>query len=285
MNINVAGARTNYTTNFNIANRTALDEATLVRQAMAGEEGALEILFASTAALSFKPLCGCLAIRKMPKTRFRKPCLPPIAICRRFEGRSQFSTWLTRIVINAALMRRRSSARTPLCRLTSRPRKDSHRPLSGLPTTVRARKSFAPSANFPRELRKICTTFRLSCVTPFSCVNLRDSPPMKRQKHLAFRAIRSKPDYGVRASSLARGLGDVLRGTATTPARCLLSGRCLGYGFRTAAHCLGCRLAAFSGDETPCAHRYGLQLAVPRSRLAASNTAPSSEPRPWAYII
>ena len=30
---------------------------------------------------------------------------------RYFEGRSQFSTWLTRIVINAALMRRRSRRR------------------------------------------------------------------------------------------------------------------------------------------------------------------------------
>jgi RNA polymerase sigma-70 factor (ECF subfamily) len=30
-----------------------------------------------------------------------------------FEGRSQFSTWLTRIVINAALMRRRSMSSRP----------------------------------------------------------------------------------------------------------------------------------------------------------------------------
>jgi len=33
-----------------------------------------------------------------------------------FEGRSQFSTWLTRMVINAALMRRRSLAVEPLGR-------------------------------------------------------------------------------------------------------------------------------------------------------------------------
>ena len=31
----------------------------------------------------------------------------------RFEGRSQFSTWMTRIVINAALMRRRSKRAHP----------------------------------------------------------------------------------------------------------------------------------------------------------------------------
>jgi len=32
---------------------------------------------------------------------------------RRFQGRSKFSTWLTRIVINAALMRRRSQKSRP----------------------------------------------------------------------------------------------------------------------------------------------------------------------------
>ena len=32
---------------------------------------------------------------------------------KRFEGRSQFSTWLTRIVINAALMKRRSAKARP----------------------------------------------------------------------------------------------------------------------------------------------------------------------------
>jgi len=41
---------------------------------------------------------------------------------KRFEGRSQFSTWLTRIVINAALMRRRSAkARPARFRWTRRP--------------------------------------------------------------------------------------------------------------------------------------------------------------------
>src|SRR5256885_13244971 len=44
---------------------------------------------------------------------------------KRFEGRSQFSTWLTRIVINAALMRRRSGEHTSElqspCNLVCRP--------------------------------------------------------------------------------------------------------------------------------------------------------------------
>jgi RNA polymerase sigma-70 factor (ECF subfamily) len=43
---------------------------------------------------------------------------------KRFEGRSQFSTWLTRIVINAALMRRRSAKARPAVSLDESPRED-----------------------------------------------------------------------------------------------------------------------------------------------------------------
>jgi RNA polymerase sigma-70 factor (ECF subfamily) len=43
---------------------------------------------------------------------------------RRFEGRSQFSTWLTRIVINAALMRRRSAKARPAVSLDETPHEE-----------------------------------------------------------------------------------------------------------------------------------------------------------------
>jgi RNA polymerase sigma-70 factor (ECF subfamily) len=43
---------------------------------------------------------------------------------KRFEGRSQFSTWLTRIVINAALMRRRSAKARPALSLDEPPREE-----------------------------------------------------------------------------------------------------------------------------------------------------------------
>src|ERR1700737_1506707 len=43
---------------------------------------------------------------------------------KRFEGRSQFSTWLTRIVINAALMRRRSAKSRPPVSRDEPPRED-----------------------------------------------------------------------------------------------------------------------------------------------------------------
>ena len=43
---------------------------------------------------------------------------------KRFEGRSQFSTWLTRIVINAALMRRRSAKARPTVSFDEAPHED-----------------------------------------------------------------------------------------------------------------------------------------------------------------
>src|ERR1700737_2767359 len=43
---------------------------------------------------------------------------------KRFEGRSQFATWLTRSVIKAALMRRRSAKARPAMSLDEAPRED-----------------------------------------------------------------------------------------------------------------------------------------------------------------
>jgi RNA polymerase sigma-70 factor (ECF subfamily) len=70
---------------------------------------------------------------------------------KRFEGRSQFSTWLTRIVINAALMRRRSAKARPAVSLDEAPREDE------LPVTERfAAKGPNPEQVFEgTELREI----------------------------------------------------------------------------------------------------------------------------------
>ena len=61
---------------------------------------------------------------------------------KRFEGRSQFSTWLTRIVINAALMRRRSAKARPAFSLDEAPREDE------LPASER----FADDAPNPEQV-------------------------------------------------------------------------------------------------------------------------------------
>src|SRR5438105_7124715 len=114
MNTSEANARSSYTTNFNYAiKHTTPDEATLVRQAIAGEEGALEILFAQHSRALFQTALRLLGSPEDAEDALQEGMLSAYRNLPRFEGRSQFSTWLTRIVINAALMRLRSRRSRP----------------------------------------------------------------------------------------------------------------------------------------------------------------------------
>ena len=65
---------------------------------------------------------------------------------KRFEGRSQFSTWLTRIVINAALMKRRSAKSRPAISLDETQHEDELPAAERiyLPMTVQIRSRFMP---------------------------------------------------------------------------------------------------------------------------------------------
>ena len=111
-----ADLRSGHTTNFNYndtINHTAPDEATLVRKAMAGEEGALEVLFAQHSRALFQTALRLLGNPEDAEDALQEAMLSAYRNLPRFEGRSQFSTWMTRIVINAALMRRRSKRAHP----------------------------------------------------------------------------------------------------------------------------------------------------------------------------
>jgi len=116
MNTREADARSSYTINFNYnytIKDTTPDEATLVRQAIAGEEGALEILFAQHSRALFQTALRLLGSPEDAEDALQEAMLSAYRNLPRFEGRSQFSTWMTRIVINAALMRRRSKRAHP----------------------------------------------------------------------------------------------------------------------------------------------------------------------------
>jgi RNA polymerase sigma-70 factor (ECF subfamily) len=116
MSTREAVVRSSYTTNFNInytTNHSTLDEAALVRKAIAGEEGALEILFAQHSRALFQTALRLLGNPEDAEDALQEAMLSAYRNLPRFEGRSQFSTWMTRIVINAALMRRRSKRAHP----------------------------------------------------------------------------------------------------------------------------------------------------------------------------
>jgi RNA polymerase sigma-70 factor (ECF subfamily) len=106
-------------------------EETLVRASRRGNQQAIETLF----RLHQRQLLGA-ARRILGNTEDAEDALQDGLLSayrnvRRFEGRSKFSTWLTRIVINAALMRRR---RATGLRMTSL---DAEHPASQLPLSER----------------------------------------------------------------------------------------------------------------------------------------------------
>jgi RNA polymerase sigma-70 factor, ECF subfamily len=92
-------------------NMTQANEAALLRRARAGDRTAIEILFAQNNRSLRQTALRLLGNREDAEDALQEGMLAAYRNLRHFQGRSQFSTWLTRIVINAALMRRRSRRR------------------------------------------------------------------------------------------------------------------------------------------------------------------------------
>ena len=92
---------------------SSAEEPGLLREAIAGDQGALEILFAQHSRALFQTALRLLGNAEDAEDALQEAMLAAYRNLPRFEGRSQFSTWMTRIVINAALMRRRSKRAHP----------------------------------------------------------------------------------------------------------------------------------------------------------------------------
>jgi len=107
------------------------NEGQLIRQALRGVPDALETLFARYNRALYQTALRLLGNPQDAEDALQEGLLSAYRNLRRFEGRSQFSTWLTRIVINAALMRRRSAKARPAVSLDETPREDE------LPATER----------------------------------------------------------------------------------------------------------------------------------------------------
>ena len=101
-----------------------LNEAKLIRAGQRGDEQAVEALFRRYQRPLFQTALRVLGNTEDAEDALQDGLLSAYRNLRRFEGRSQFSTWLTRIVINAALMRRRSAKARPAISLDETPRED-----------------------------------------------------------------------------------------------------------------------------------------------------------------
>lgn len=81
----------------------------LVQPALNGDRDALEQLFSSSTRQLYKVALRVLATREDAEDAVQDGYLAALRNLRKFEGRSKFSTWLSRIVLNAALMRLRKT--------------------------------------------------------------------------------------------------------------------------------------------------------------------------------
>jgi len=89
------------------------NEQALVQCGLAGDRDALDALFTRHARPLYQTALRLLGNPEDAEDALQDGLLSAVRNLRRFEGRSKFSTWLTRIVINAALMRLRSQRARP----------------------------------------------------------------------------------------------------------------------------------------------------------------------------
>ncbi|MGB2644572.1 MAG: sigma-70 family RNA polymerase sigma factor [Candidatus Acidiferrum sp.] len=121
---------------------TQFSEDKLIRAGQRGDSQAVETLFRRYHRPLFQTALRVLGNTEDAEDALQDGLLSAYRNMKRFEGRSQFSTWLTRIVINAALMRRRSAKSRPAVSLDEPPREDE------LPISER----FAAEGSNPEQL-------------------------------------------------------------------------------------------------------------------------------------
>lgn len=95
------------------SNNEVHKDAQLIRKGLEGDAQALETLFTEHKRPLYQTALRVLGNPEDAEDAVQDGLLSAYRNLPRFEGRSQFSTWLTRIVINAALMRRRSRSARP----------------------------------------------------------------------------------------------------------------------------------------------------------------------------
>jgi len=91
-----------------------ISDESLIRRGLEGDQEALEMLFERHARAGYRRALHLLRNREDAEDALQESLLSAFRNLRRFEHRSQFSTWFIRIVINASLMqlRRRQYAET-----------------------------------------------------------------------------------------------------------------------------------------------------------------------------
>lgn len=101
-----------------------ISEEKLILAGQRGDAQALNALFRRHHRSLFHSALSVVGNPEDAEDALQDGLLSAFRSLKSFEGRSQFSTWLTRIVINAALMRRRSLAARPTTAVVELPGKN-----------------------------------------------------------------------------------------------------------------------------------------------------------------
>jgi RNA polymerase sigma-70 factor (ECF subfamily) len=127
----------------NLGSAQVPEETGLIRRAVRGDASAFESLYAHHKRALFQTALRVLGNVEDAEDALQEGLFAAFRNLKRFEGRSQFSTWLTRIVINASLMRRRSMRSRPAVSLEH---------FSEEENTIPAEERFAAADPSPEEI-------------------------------------------------------------------------------------------------------------------------------------
>src|SRR6202011_4035380 len=146
-------------------------EEKLIDLGLKGDARALDTLFARNTRTLYQTALRVLGNPEDAEEALQEGLLSAYRNLPRFERRSQFSTWLTRIVINAALMRRRSRRARPAVSLDDwTPRNlSSCRYPSGSQTKAPIPSSFTPEPSCENASARNWRKFRPYCARPSGC--------------------------------------------------------------------------------------------------------------------
>jgi len=100
-----------------IGSNSVYEECVLVQQSIAGDSRSQEKLFAAHTARLYRTALSVLRNKEDAEDAVQDGLCSAYTKLGSFQGRSSFSMWLTRIVINSALMNRRRKLARPLASL------------------------------------------------------------------------------------------------------------------------------------------------------------------------
>ena len=110
----ISSERMGKTMETQFAPRIQVNEESLIQAGRHGDAQALNTLFHLHQRTLFHSALGIMGNPQDAEDALQDGLLSAFRNLKSFKGRSQFSTWLMRVVINAALMRRRAQAVRPI---------------------------------------------------------------------------------------------------------------------------------------------------------------------------